>query len=759
MISIVINGEDTGRIFCGIGGVTSNGMTKLLREYPVEQRNDILDFLFKPKFGASFQVLKVEIGSDANGTCGTEPSHMRSKTDFDITRGVGLWLAQEAKKRNPQIVLDAIRWGTPAWLIDNEKKYLYYKNFLQGARDQYGLEFDYLAPDENEGEYNRNWVVNTLRPRLNRDGFADVVLTGADSTTDWNIAPIIEGDLPLKNALGAINIHYREDSPQSVKDSGLPIFASENLVAFRHKFSCSLDMAYKIIRSYASGKMVQYQMHPIIEAIYDNVPYTCKSLLTAAHPWSGHYSIESAMWVTAHFTQFAEPGWKYLDGGCVSGEKYSYLTLRDPKTTDFSTIVLNQTEESVTVQLHLENIEASLLHVWITTENEQFVRCDDIGVTDGMARIALPANAICTLTTTTGQAKGVPKHGIPEQTSFTLPYCDNFETYEVGKQPRYTVDQSGAFEICQGGKNGGKCLKQVLTLPYKPIDWERRATPNPYTILGGQELKNYRATIDFYMESTVETDYEAYAMLGIRCNFAPAGDVPPECYGIHVFCDGRWQLRYGALILKCGYLENFKLEQWHSLKMTARDDLISVHFDDVVLTEIHHNLLPSGHVVIGSGYNQVRYDNFAIEPIDDMPECLRYQELDHRISYQGNWTEQGSNAQNYMRTLLVANCKDNTMEFAFNGTAVSILGILAPNCGRANVFVDGVHCSEIDTYCDSTQYRKSLFSVYGLNRGNHIVRLVVTGTKCFAASGTYIQIDAVETSGGSGLLSTAGCRL
>ena len=74
-------------------------MTKLLKEYPKEQREDILDLLFLPQYGAGMQVLKVEIGSDANGTCGTEPSHMRSDDDFDITRGGGIMDGTGGKKR------------------------------------------------------------------------------------------------------------------------------------------------------------------------------------------------------------------------------------------------------------------------------------------------------------------------------------------------------------------------------------------------------------------------------------------------------------------------------------------------------------------------------------------------------------------------------------------------------------------------------------------------------------------------------------
>ena len=752
VISVNINGEDLGRTFQGIGGVTSNGMTKLLREYPSPQRDDILDLLFKPKFGASFHVLKVEIGSDANGTCGTEPSHMRSETDFDITRGVGLWLAQQAKKRNPNIILDAIRWGTPSWLTDNEKKYLYYKNFLEGARDSFGLHFDYLAPDENEGSFSRNWVVNTLRPGLNRDGFSGIKLSGADSTTDWNIAPIIDGDSQLKEALSVINVHYKQDSPELAKQSGLPIFDSEDLVAFRHKFSCCLDMAYKIIRSYASGRMVQYQMHPIIEAIYDNVPYTCKSLLTAAHPWTGHYTPEAAMWVTAQFTQFIQPGWHYIDSGCSSGEAHSYLTLKDPVTGDFSIIVLNRSETSAEFEFHINKLNASAVHVWRTTEHDHFVRLEDVPVAGGTISITLPPNSICTLTTTTGQIKGQPAHRIPSETAFPLPYHDNFEHYAIGKQPRYTVDQSGAFEIHEGGNEGGKCLKQVITQSIKPIDWERRATPSPYTILGGQELTNYTATIDFFLETIEEKDYEGYAMLGVRCNLAPNGDVPPECYGIYVFCDGRWQLRYGTLVLTCGYLDNFTLESWHTLSVTAKDDTIQIYYDGSLLTSVKHNRLPSGHVVIGSGYNRVRFDNLKIESAGTPSECLRFQESDPRIHYTGTWAESGSDARNYMRTLLTSNHPDDAMEFAFNGTGVTILGLMSSDSGKADIYVDDSYTVTIDAYCDSTQYRKGLYSVYNLPHGDHTVRLVISRAHNIDATDTSIYIDAVEVTGGTGLI-------
>ena len=66
-----------------IGAQSSAGTARLLYDYPVQQRSEILDYLFKPNYGASFQHLKVESESvsslSAEPTCRsgqTPPSHM-----------------------------------------------------------------------------------------------------------------------------------------------------------------------------------------------------------------------------------------------------------------------------------------------------------------------------------------------------------------------------------------------------------------------------------------------------------------------------------------------------------------------------------------------------------------------------------------------------------------------------------------------------------------------------------------------------------
>ena len=50
----------TSHAFDGIGAISGGGATsRLLVNYPEPQRSEVLDYLFKPNFGASLQIFKV----------------------------------------------------------------------------------------------------------------------------------------------------------------------------------------------------------------------------------------------------------------------------------------------------------------------------------------------------------------------------------------------------------------------------------------------------------------------------------------------------------------------------------------------------------------------------------------------------------------------------------------------------------------------------------------------------------------------------
>lgn|GEM_PF-2922607 len=75
--TILLNGDSGGATFYGIGAVSAGASSRLLIDYPEAERSQILDYLFKPGYGATQQHLKVEVGADVNSTDGSEPSYMR----------------------------------------------------------------------------------------------------------------------------------------------------------------------------------------------------------------------------------------------------------------------------------------------------------------------------------------------------------------------------------------------------------------------------------------------------------------------------------------------------------------------------------------------------------------------------------------------------------------------------------------------------------------------------------------------------------
>ena len=110
-----------GNTFDGIGGLSGGGATSapelhnfvsafmrvfqfpcakvLLPNYAEPARSQILDYLFKPNFGASLQILKVEIGGDSQSTDGTESSHMHDSSHINLHTGYEWWLMKEARAR------------------------------------------------------------------------------------------------------------------------------------------------------------------------------------------------------------------------------------------------------------------------------------------------------------------------------------------------------------------------------------------------------------------------------------------------------------------------------------------------------------------------------------------------------------------------------------------------------------------------------------------------------------------------------------
>jgi len=624
---VKIDGAGKGRIFEGIGAVSAGASSRLLIDYPEPQRSQILDYLFKPNYGASLQHLKVEVGGDTNSTDGSEPSHMRARTDENYDRGYEWWLMKEAKARNPKIILDALPWGAPGW-IGNGKYYSqdmanYIVKFIQGAKKQHGLDIDYVGI-WNETNHDVGYI-KLLKKTLLANGLTTNVVAADLYENQWKITDDFKLDPELKNDVYAISVHYSRVKgnfyvTRSASRSEKPLWSSEDQPFDKTATMLQRDWkpgariwAQFLNTNYIDGRVTKTEIWSPITSYYDNLPAPNSGLMYANTPWSGHYDVQAAIWVTAHTTQFAQPGWQYLDNACgyLAGNG-SYVTLKSPTGNEYSIIVetVDATEPQEVEFQTSGGLSTGTVHVWETNGGRTFEELSDITPQSGSFLINLEPDSVYSLTTTMGQAKGAATP--PPTAPFPFPYAEDFESTNVGKAPKYFADQDGAFEVAPCSGRQGKCLRQVIDR--RPIPWMALA-PDPFTFLGSADWSDYKVSTDAMIEKP------GSATLAGRIDsaswFQDKTARWASAYILSVQDDGTWELDSAKFKTPTSKLAagkvSIQLNTWHHLALAFKGTAIRVSIDGALVANVTDTSHTQGMAGIGTGWNTAQFDNFSIK--------------------------------------------------------------------------------------------------------------------------------------------------
>ena len=629
---VVLDGQSGGRTFDGLGALSAGASSRLLVDYPEPQRSQILDYLFKPGYGASLQHLKVEVGADVNSTDGSEPSHMRTREDRDYTRGYEWWLMVEAHKRNPNIILDILPWGAPSWVGGKNRLYTpdmaeYIADFIEAARDKYGLTIRY-AGVWNETVHDPEYV-KALHKALERHHL-DVKLVccdlyGGEGKGQWSIAEEIRTDPELSAAVDVIGVHYPPGEPGKIttdaaRQSGKPLWSSEDQpnsgggpILARTWLIGGRILAHLYNRNYIDGAMTKTEVWSPITSYYDNLAAPNSGLMYANTPWSGSYDVQSTIWVTAHTTQFAQPGWQYLD--LSSGDlpdKGTYVTLKSPNQKDWS-VVLETIDAKAPQQVSFSvagGLSTGTVYVWETNANRIFEHVAEVHPQGGVFTYTFEPESIYSLTTTTGQGKGTAQP--PAPAPFPLPYADNFEQTPLKHQPKYLADQDGAFEVQPCDGRGGNCLEQVIS--EKPIPWG--PLPDPYTMAGDMGWTDYSIAADVRFKTTVP----AIVMGHIDSTdvFQDGNARWPAGYILRLKPDGAWDLRTAVFkkpteTLATGTATIDKT-QWHHLELRFHGRQIQATLDGAVLASVEDDTHPRGMFAVGTEWDRIQFDNLQVTP-------------------------------------------------------------------------------------------------------------------------------------------------
>ncbi|MFG3552448.1 ricin-type beta-trefoil lectin domain protein [Streptomyces sp. NPDC047725] len=627
--SITVNGTKPGLTFDGVGAISGGGgNSRLLVDYPEPQRSDLLDYLYKPGYGASLQMLKLEIGGDTNSTDGAEASHMHTAGTVDCNQGYEWWMAEQAKARNPQIKLAALSWGAPGWIgggnFWSQDTIDYLMSWMDCA-DRHGLTIDYLG-GWNERGYDKTWYRN-LKATLTARGYGATKVVAAD--TDWGVADAMAQDQAFKDAVDVVGVHYPcgylgayTDCPSTTTAQrlGKPLWASENGSQDAHTGAAAV--ARSINRGYLDGNMTAYFNWPAIAALYPNLFFSTDGMSVANQPWSGNYDIGKTTWVTAHTTQFTRPGWRYIDsaGGYLGGKRAngSYVTLKSTNNTDYSTVI--ETVDATTAQSASFSVTGGLstgqVHVWDTDvrsddSSSWFVRQRDIIPSGGKYTLTLQPGHVYTVTTTTGQGKGAATP--PARRALDLPYADSFETPATTTSPKYFTDMNGAFQtVSCGGGRAGTCLRQMA--PMSPIRWTDEPYNAPYTIMGDGTWSNYTVEVDTLFEQSGSVE-----LLG-RVNQQGRNNNGLNAYHLRVSDTGAWSIdksdtRWNFTTLASGTTGALGTGNWHTVAFTLEGSTLTAAVDGVTLGSATDFGYTNGQAGLGvTGYRTDQFDDFALTP-------------------------------------------------------------------------------------------------------------------------------------------------
>ncbi|XP_066484268.1 galactocerebrosidase [Tiliqua scincoides] len=626
--------------FDGIGAISGGGATsRLLGNYPEPYRSQILDYLFKPNFGAALHILKVEIGGDAQTTDGTEPSHMHYEDDANFFRGYEWWLMKEAKKRNPNIKLIGLPWAFPGW-VGRGKNWpynypdvtvYYVVSWIMGAKKYHDLDIDYVGI-WNERTCNQQYV-KLLRYTLDKQELQRVRIIACDNLWEPISFEMLQ-DSELREVVDIIGAHYPGTiTTHDALSTGKKLWASEDYSTVNNEVGAGC-WARILNQNFVNGNMTSTIAWNLIASYYKELSYGECGLMSADEPWSGHYTVNSPIWITAHTTQFTQPGWHYLkvDGHLKAGGSYVALTDgRGNITIIIETMTYRHSAcirppllpyivspQKATFHLKGSFSKVKALHMWyskldFTSGNSTlFQSLGPRNVTEGVLTVNLGLDEVYTLTTLTSGSK-TPYPDPPPSRSFPSNYTDDFNI----RNPPFSLapnfaDQTGVFEYFVNTSDPGKhvyTLRQVVT--QRPVTWVIDSM-NPISVIGNYNWVNLTITCDVYIESN-----NGGAFVAGRVNKGGEYTLTAEGIFFWVFPDGTYQVTndlIGNKVLMKG-LSGVRAHAWHTLTLTLTGSNASGMLNGNPLWEnVTINEPTNGWAAIGThSFEFTQFDNFHVQ--------------------------------------------------------------------------------------------------------------------------------------------------
>ncbi|MFF0091973.1 GH59 galactosidase [Streptomyces canus] len=478
----------------------------------------------------------------------------------------------------------------------------------------------------------------------------------------------------------------------------------------------------------------------------------------------------------------------------------SYMTLADPAKKDFSTIAVNDSDRTKSYRIKAENMALGgdpTMEVWETRAADpgqaydadfKHLAAQIRPDSDGYYTYTVKPRSIVTFTTLDRSSDKATKQRLPEtaartvldtdatgkkhDTHDTVLYADDFGYREEGRvrvgtdngarkvsqsyltsrgnQPRYLVDQTGAWEVGKG-PSGDNVLYQYLDQSMKDTGAWNRNTPN--TTVGDFRWENYRASVDVSFPDPAG----GLATLGVRQQKGMAAT--DAAYGVGIGPNGSWTFsRYGTA-LRTGTVA---AADGYRLAVEAKGATVTAYVDgQAVATYEDPTPVAEGRVKLGTDFHTTAFDNLKVEKVAGYTPyaATLTDNMDGSVAYEGTWSRNASlgDAMNWYRSTSTSATAGATVTVPFRGTGIDVIG---GNDGSAvlDVLVDGRPVAR-NARTTASDKRQATYSLRGLPDGRHTATFTLKSGKIVLDAFTALSGDVdgpVDTTPLRAALDTVG---
>ena len=590
-----------------------------------------------------------------------------------------------------------------------------------------------------------------------------------------------------------------------------------------------LEMANTVVKGFVNSNRTEFIYQPAIGSFYEGGQYSFKELVSARDPWSGWMHYDAGLAILGQFADFAVTGWENADNTAgiwravpqasrttatgtnpVNGRngQPDYLTLAAPDKSDFSTVVVNDSEYAQTYRVTPEHFTFGAdqkLAVWETRaadEGEAFNANYKKHVGDvsadaaGTYTVTVKPYSIATVTSLdvasdahNGWNTPLPVEGErtvldADPASGTL-WQDDFDYSDktvpviaqggglsgktesfvdsrggdTGTIPLYTWDRNGGFEAVKTAEDGWVLRQQI----------DRTATGvggawnggDPVTAVGDRRWTNYEAGVDVKFLGSTDG---RYAAIGARSSGGSgSASINGTAYALKVAADGSWQLlRMGTAVAKGAAVSGWDATAWHHLTIRAAGATITASVDGTkVASYTDDDPYRSGWVDLASSFDHTEFDNLTVKRVaDETPsygEYLDDEELTDlsstprpKLVYAGTWAHaNGGSMYQYQRSTSTTSTKGSSVSYTFTGSGLDLLGA---NDGTAtlDVSVDGTPVALGAKTQKATDFQ-ALYALRGLPWGTHTVTVALASGKSVLDAVGVVSTPATKPASTSAL--------